>query len=170
MVSISSAQQSVRQNRRVIQMVKCPRIKNEKKAVMYQKLQKDNSAWARQEQRAFVIYRSEISSTPIHLGRPCPGWQPRGTELTSDESALCEFVYLIIREIDAWEDTCDRKPSHPQPSDFILEKTHLNLEPRADPRECASDPPRGYAVLASYLSVQCRRTTIWTRRGGPLAV
>ena len=87
---------------------------------MYQKSQRDNSAWTRQELGAFVIYRGEITSTPINLGRPCPGWQPRGSQLTSDESALCEFVHLIIREIEAWKDTCDRKPRHLQPSDFIL--------------------------------------------------
>lgn len=33
---------------------------------------------ARQEDRANVIYSGEILPTPVHLGRPCAGWQTRG--------------------------------------------------------------------------------------------
>jgi len=53
----------------------------------------------RQEHRPLVVYRGEITPSPICLCCTCVGWQSRRTQLTGDANALCEFGHL--------KETCD---------------------------------------------------------------
>lgn len=97
-------------------------------AKKYRRLQCTRRYSTRQEHGAFVANSGDVSLTIFRLGRRCADWQLRSAQLTSDESALCEFVYLLIREagkarmiVSAILRLCSQR-------------THPDLETRGDPR------------------------------------